>query len=93
MATGKPVIAGSVGGNTELIEHNVSGQLIDLNRSGALEDAMAAYCADSARAAAHGAAARARALARYSLDAMVQSYMNVYDQLTAGQRSNAESRA
>jgi sugar transferase (PEP-CTERM/EpsH1 system associated) len=93
MATGKPVIAGSVGGNTELIEHNVSGQLIDLNRPGALEDAMAAYCGNSARAAAHGAAARARALARYSLDAMVQSYMNVYDQLTAGQRSNAESRA
>jgi sugar transferase (PEP-CTERM/EpsH1 system associated) len=79
MATGLPVIATRVGGNTELVTHDVSGVLVPSANSAALTDAMLGYLTNPALARRHGMAARATVEARYSLDRMVVDYAALYD--------------
>ncbi|MCG5515211.1 glycosyltransferase [Ectothiorhodospira sp. 9100] len=81
MATGLPVTATQVGGNPDLVEEGRTGRLIPAGDAGALADALAEYLASPETAAAHGANARARAEASFSMDAMVQGYLDVYDGL------------
>ncbi|MCG5494773.1 glycosyltransferase [Ectothiorhodospira variabilis] len=86
MATGLPVTATHVGGNPDLVEEGHTGRLIPAGDVGALTDALAGYLASPETAAAHGANARARAEASFSMDAMVQGYMDVYDGLVGSAR-------
>lgn len=79
MASGLPVIATRVGGNPELVVEGETGLLVPSANPAALADAMAALLADPARAAAFGQAGRARVCAQFSLDAMVGSYLSVYE--------------
>jgi glycosyltransferase involved in cell wall biosynthesis len=43
---------------------------------------MARYADDGDRRRAHGAAGRARAVAQFSLDAMVTRYLDIYDEIS-----------
>jgi glycogen synthase len=79
MATGLPVVATRVGGNPELVEDGVTGALVPVGMHRALADALRVYVDDVALARRHGATARRRAEERFSLDAMVASYLAVYD--------------
>jgi glycosyltransferase involved in cell wall biosynthesis len=81
MSTSRPVIAGRVGGNPELIEHERTGLLYDSADSSALETALLSYIEQPALRQAHGVAARERVLARFSLDAMVDRYADFYRDL------------
>lgn len=78
MASGLPVVATDVGGNCELIERGVTGELVSSGDRAALADAIAAYLEDDDRRAQHGAAARERVLRRFSLDRMMHNYDELY---------------
>ncbi len=81
MATGLPVVAGRVGGNPELVVDGVTGRLYDPADPSALEGALLPYLTDPALREAHGRAARGRVVQNFSLEAMVQRYQDLYDEL------------
>ncbi|HNR22518.1 MAG TPA: TIGR03088 family PEP-CTERM/XrtA system glycosyltransferase [Steroidobacteraceae bacterium] len=81
MASSRPVVAGQVGGNGELIEQGVSGTLYDPRDPAALAAAIARYLDDGGLRAAHGAAGRERCLRAFAMDSMVQAYTGLYDGL------------
>lgn len=78
MASGLPVVATRVGGNPELIEHGVSGQLITAQDVSALGSALLAYVTSPDLRRSHGAAARQRAVDEFSLDRMAAQYADLY---------------
>lgn len=79
MATGLPVVATAVGGNVELVEDDVSGRFFAPGDVPALAGILERYAADSALRRAHSEAARRRAVERFSLEAMIGQYLQVYD--------------
>jgi sugar transferase (PEP-CTERM/EpsH1 system associated) len=81
MASGLPVIATAVGGNPELIDDGVTGKLVPANDPAALADAITDYAAHPETAASTGRTARAAVEARFSLDAMIAAYCDLYDSL------------
>jgi sugar transferase (PEP-CTERM/EpsH1 system associated) len=83
MATGLPVIATRVGGNSELVEDGVSGVLVSCQDHGALATAMVAYVRDSELRRRHGGAGRERATRHFSLERMVQTYSDLYASLAS----------
>ena len=78
MACALPVIATRVGGNTELLDDGVTGQLVGADDPPALARAMLKYFDDVALARQHGHAARDRVERSFSLDRMVDSYHHLY---------------
>lgn len=78
MATGLPVIATAVGGNPELVEDGLTGRLVPAASHVALAEAIKPYVVDSQLRHQHGQAGRRRAETRFSMDAMMHSYMQVY---------------
>jgi glycosyltransferase involved in cell wall biosynthesis len=85
MACGLPVIATSVGGNLQLVEHQVSGLLVPPSNPAALADAMLALADMPALRRTMGTAGRARIEREFSLDAMAQSYDRLYRRLLGWQ--------
>ena len=81
MASGLPVVAARVGGNTEVVENGVTGTLYDPHLAGALEATLKRYVSAPELRRAHGAAARVSAVQRFGLAAMVQGYLGLYDDL------------
>ncbi len=81
MATGLPVLATSVGGNTELIDDGVTGRLFIAGAEQVLAGLLAAYVRDPGLREAHGRAARQTAQDRFSLDSMIDQYADLYDKL------------
>ena len=81
MASGLPVIATAVGGNPELVAPGRTGTLIPPADPEQMAQALRASVADPLRLAQEGRAAREAIEARFSMDAMVQSYLGVYDQV------------
>ena len=81
MACGLPVVATRVGGNPELVTEGVTGMLVPPASPEALAGALGNYLRDSALALRHGRAGRERAEREYSLNAMVQRYVAVYDEV------------
>lgn len=79
MASGLPVLATDVGGNRDLIDAGVSGEIVPPGDVQALADAIASLAADPARARAMGRAGRDAVEQRFSLPAMVSAYERVYD--------------
>ncbi len=78
MASGLPVVATATGGNFELVERGVTGELVPPGDPTALATAMRTYASDAARRRAHGEAGRARAERLYSLGGMMNRYAELY---------------
>jgi sugar transferase (PEP-CTERM/EpsH1 system associated) len=81
MACALPVVSTAVGGIPELVQEGTTGLLAPAGDTAALAAALARYAADPALAAQHGAAGRARIETHYSVGAMVQAYVALYDGL------------
>ena len=81
MASGLPVVATRVGGNTELVEDGVCGLLVPPQNADALAAAILTYLDDADLRDAHGRAARQRAEDRFSLPRMVRNYDQLYSGL------------
>jgi len=78
MASGLPVIATRVGGNPELVEHGMTGQMISAGDVPALTEALRSYLSDADLRRTHGANARARAEQHFSLERMAAQYADLY---------------
>jgi sugar transferase (PEP-CTERM/EpsH1 system associated) len=79
MASGLPIVATRVGGNPELVEEGVNGTLVAPGDPAALAAAVWRYAGDPALMERHGRVGRLQVESRYSMDAMVEGYLGVYD--------------
>lgn len=78
MAAGVPVIATRVGGLPEIVEHERTGLLVS---DGELPGALRRLLNDPAAAAEMGRRARERVQQQFSLEAMIQGTINVYQEV------------
>lgn len=90
MASGVPVVATHVGGADELVIEGETGLLVPPKHPEALADAIERLLVDPAARARMGEAGRRRAEQEFSLDRMVQAYVQMYIDLAA--RANLSSR-
>lgn len=79
MATGLPVVATSVGGNSELILPGQTGALFDPKDSEQLVAILQSYLHDSALREQHGRAGRERVITKFGMRQMVSDYLRMYD--------------
>jgi sugar transferase (PEP-CTERM/EpsH1 system associated) len=83
MATGLPVIATGVGGNPELVVHGQTGMLVPPCDPIAMANAIRTYIQNPDMMRPHGQAARKRAVEHFSIEKMVNGYLDVYDEVLA----------
>ena len=81
MATGLPVVATTVGGNLDLVHGGWTGSLVPPRVPELMADAIADYYRIPGLAVKHGARARRQVLSEYSMAAMADAYLAVYDAL------------
>ncbi len=81
MSCGLPVVATRVGGNVELIDEAQSGVLIEPGDEIALKDALLKYYIEPELLEKHGKFARNKIKTHFSMPAMIESYISVYDHL------------
>ncbi len=81
MATGLPVVATRVGGNAELVADGVTGRLVASDDVDALASHLVALADDDTMVRRLGEAGRARVEERFSLQAMVDAYVHVYNKV------------
>jgi sugar transferase (PEP-CTERM/EpsH1 system associated) len=81
MSCGLPVVATRVGGNVELIDETQSGALVEPGDVAALKEAILKYYVRPELLEEHGKYARNKIEARFSMSAMIENYMNIYDRL------------
>jgi glycosyltransferase involved in cell wall biosynthesis len=83
MLAGVPVVATRSGGPEEILEDGHTGLLVPVNDAAGLASSLLRVLSDDPFARSLAAAARADASARFSLDAMVDHYLRIYEGRTA----------
>jgi len=83
MAAGCPIVVTAVGGNAELIQHEITGLVVPPDDEAALRAAIERLLTDRSLAARLGTAAREIAQQRYSVKVMTQRYEELWRQLAA----------
>jgi glycosyltransferase involved in cell wall biosynthesis len=78
MASGKPVVAGNVGGIPDMVRHGENGLLVDPRDTGALRAALETLIDDAALRDVMGAKGRAVALA-FGLPSMISKLEALYE--------------
>lgn len=81
MASGLPVVATRVGGNPELVQEGITGKLVTPGDATDIARALREYWHDNASISRHGQAARTVIEARFTMQAMVDGYLSVYDEV------------
>ncbi len=84
MASGLPVVATRVGANAQLVVDGHTGRLVPASAHDAMARSIEGYMNDEASVREHGRNARAVVERRFSLDAMVDGYDDLYGRLCAG---------
>lgn len=79
MASGVAVIATNVGGNPELVQIGRTGSLVPARDPPSMANAIRAYVDDLQHLRQHGDAARERVEKYFSIDAMINRYLDLYD--------------
>ncbi|PWV65722.1 sugar transferase (PEP-CTERM/EpsH1 system associated) [Plasticicumulans acidivorans] len=83
MATALPVVATDVGAAAELLIDGETGMLVPPAAPGVMAEAIAAYLDDAELRRRHGQAGRARIESSFSMAAMVERYLAVYERALA----------
>jgi glycosyltransferase involved in cell wall biosynthesis len=81
MSLGRPIVASDVGGIREALLDGESGLLVPARDSGALARALTGLLDDPRRGAEMGEMARQRAGSQFTLSAMIDRLVDVYDEL------------
>jgi L-malate glycosyltransferase len=81
MASGVPVVAARIGGNPEIVEHEVSGFLVPVRDSAALAGAIGSLLQDPLRAARMGEAGRRRVAELFSMERSLGEVERFYERL------------
>ncbi len=79
MASALPVVATDVGGNAELVVDSTTGGIVPKSNHMALAKTLNIYIQDHALRKQHGQAGYQRIQQKFSMDAMVNQYLDVYD--------------
>jgi glycosyltransferase involved in cell wall biosynthesis len=77
----RAVVACAAGGIVDAVEHEVSGLVVPVGDGAALRAAIERLIADPEERRRMGAAGRARAVARFSVDRMVEQHLELYARL------------
>jgi glycosyltransferase involved in cell wall biosynthesis len=80
MAAGRPVVATRVGAIPEVVAHDATGWLVDPHDIPSLSEALVQMAGDPRRRAALGARGARRARERFSIDALVEGTVAVYEE-------------
>jgi sugar transferase (PEP-CTERM/EpsH1 system associated) len=91
MASGLPVVATAVGGNPELVADGRTGTLVPPADPQAMAQAMLGYCTDADECRRQGREARISAERDFSMTAMVDGYLAVYDRMLHRKRDSGRS--
>ena len=86
MASGLPVVATRVGGNPELVVEGETGMLVPPSDPAAMAKAVRTYLNHPELLKAHGQAGRRRVEQEFSMEKMVNGYMEVYDKVLSQKR-------
>lgn len=81
MACGLPVVASNVGGIPEQVDDGVTGLLVPVVNSDALAQGIEKILQNTSLRDAMGAAALRKALANYTLDAQITTYIDWYENI------------
>lgn len=81
MACALPVVVSRVGGMPEVVTEGVHGSLVPPADAAALAQALARYATDAELCRQQGAAGRQRVIQKYSMAAMLDAYLALYDEL------------
>lgn len=81
MASEKPVVATNVGGNPEVVDDGRTGFLVPLNNTDELANAIIKILNDKEIAQKMGEEGYKKARRDFSLESMLQNYMNLYEEL------------
>ncbi|TCV88150.1 TIGR03088 family PEP-CTERM/XrtA system glycosyltransferase [Sulfurirhabdus autotrophica] len=81
MSSGLPIIATRVGGNPELVEEGQTGAFIPVSDPESLAQTLLTYYYNDSMLKTHGQASRKRIESQFSIPAMVQGYLAVYEQI------------
>lgn len=85
MASGLACVASRIGGNSDLLEHGLTGLLTPPGDAPALADALGLLLEDAPLRRRLGVAARAAVADRYGMNRVIQQYAALYAELTGGQ--------
>jgi glycosyltransferase involved in cell wall biosynthesis len=86
MASGLPVVATNVGGNPELMRDGETGLLVPPADPIAIANAVRLYLENPQKQRNHGMAGRRIVEKQFSLGAMVDGYLSVYDAVLNGKQ-------
>lgn len=81
MACALPVVVSRVGGMPEVVTEGEHGSLVPPADAPALAQALARYATSPELCRQHGAAGRQRVIQKYSMAAMLEAYLALYDEL------------
>jgi glycosyltransferase involved in cell wall biosynthesis len=90
MALGIPVVATAIPGNQRLIEDNRFGRLVPPGDPAALARAIVGQWTDFDRAVQMGRAARGRVVQEFSISAVAQVHLALFQRLVREKRSRGE---
>ena len=81
MSSGLPVVATNVGGNVELVKESLTGTLVPPGEPEVMAKTIQEYYKNPDLVVSQGKAARQEIEARYSMEAMTDGYLKVYDRV------------
>ncbi len=79
MASGLPIVATNVGGNSDLIAENVNGFLVSVAQPDEMAQRLIGYIENTALRQAHAHASRERASTLFSIKTMIDAYAQLYE--------------
>ncbi|WP_438021253.1 glycosyltransferase [Sorangium sp. So ce315] len=88
LALGKPIVASSVGGVPEIVEHGVDGFLVPPRDPGALVEHLARVARDGELRERARTRSPAKFAEQFSVEAMVDAHVRLFDELVARRRGS-----